>query len=251
MMLLVDQGNSRIKLGIWDTDVVESRSWAHNESPRAVADLLRGHDVERIVGVSVTPSLRDPLDSMIESQCGRRTEWVDHTWNFPFSVKEIDRPESVGADRWALSSGAMKLSPDSKAWVVVGVGTAITVDVVAGGSFLGGSILPGPGLFLESLSRSADRIPDTRGARYFRDQPWGNDTRSALESGASWGSLGAIQALVDRARNHLGIDPDVIVSGGLGEAWAARMRPRGAFVEHLAFQGLTEIARLNPRPETA
>ena len=98
---------------------------------------------------------------------------------------EVDAPESVGSDRLFAARGALDHRPQN--WIVVQVGTALTVDAVRWtgeqGAFLGGAIAPGPRLLSEALHAGGARLPlvdpqpmflplvATRNAPWLRESP--------------------------------------------------------------------------------
>src|SRR3954469_14729543 len=77
-------------------------------------------------------------------------------------VNGYERPERLGADRWAALIGARALEPG--ACLVVDAGTATTVDMLsAEGTFTGGAILPGVSLMKRALAQHAAQLPLAEG----------------------------------------------------------------------------------------
>lgn len=109
-------------------------------------------------------------------------------------VIDVDQPEQVGRDRLFAARGAHQLCSGAAA-IVVDVGTAMTVDLVHDGHFLGGAIAPGPGLLCRALDQGGAQLFEVAarpGARAL-----GKNTRAALEAGVVIGLRGAARALVD------------------------------------------------------
>ena len=125
----------------------------------------------------------------------------------------VTSPETTGKDRLFAARAARELA-GGRAAIVVDVGTAMTVDLVADGAFQGGAIAPGPALLARALGGGA--------AQLFEVEPragvaaLGRDTRSALEAGVVVGLRGAARALVEGLTEaHLGSDaPTIFVTGG-------------------------------------
>ena len=99
-------------------------------------------------------------------------------------------PSALGVDRFlALLAASEQAEPQ----VLVGVGTALTLDALhADGSHAGGLIAPSPTLMREALAARSDRLPATGGQRL----SFAGNTRDALASGCD----GAAIALVQEAR---------------------------------------------------
>ena len=119
------------------------------------------------------------------------------------------QPESLGADRFLAMLGA--LAHDTTPWLVVGIGTAITLDLIdADGLHRGGRIAPSPALMREALHARAAQLPEHGG----QCVAFADNTPDALRSGCD----GAALALIDRALRDaealLGAIPALILHGG-------------------------------------
>lgn len=95
---------------------------------------------------------------------------------------EVDyRSDTLGQDRIAAACGAAFLYPELSAFIV-DAGTALTLDVLAGGKvFKGGNISPGVKLRFKSLHDETAALPLVR-----KDSDltlWGDDTFSAIRNG--------------------------------------------------------------------
>ena len=120
------------------------------------------------------------------------------------------------------------------------VGTAVTVDAVdANGRFLGGLILPGFGLMYRALESGTAGLKVPTGE--VRDFP--TNTSDALMSGGTDAIAGAIERSLRRLREHTGLDPMLIMSGGAVSRLGHDVIEWPAFVvENLIFEGLLTLA---------
>lgn len=146
------------------------------------------------------------------------------------------QPGSLGVDRFLALLGARALAP--RAWLVVGVGTALTIDLLgADGLHAGGRIAPSPTLMREALHLRAPHLP-VEGGRYV---PFADDTRDALASGCE----GAAIALVGDSLAQAGDAdrPTVLLHGGGAAALASRL-PGARLEPALVLQGLAAWARI-------
>lgn len=132
----------------------------------------------------------------------------------------LETIETTGVDRLLTAFSAKVLCPQ-EAVVVIQAGSAITVDFVSkDGVYEGGMIMPGPEMWLSSLS-SASMLPDISAA----DISWeksgaGNSTRSAILNGASAGLVGAVKEAVRRIVMKSKDVPQIIITGGWADALA-------------------------------
>src|SRR5690606_24272848 len=103
-------------------------------------------------------------------------------------------------------------------WLVAGVGTALTVDLVdATGRHLGGRIAPSPALMRQALQGRAAHLP-AQGGEY---REFAADTADALASGCTGAALGLLQRSLEAAMQACGeAVPLLLHGGGAGELLA-------------------------------
>ena len=138
------------------------------------------------------------------------------------------QPEQLGIDRWLATVAAWRQA--QAATVVVGAGTAITVDFVAAdGRHLGGYIAPGLALLAAALSRGtadagirAAATPPSEDAPRRNDAPGtlavgapGCSTTEAVASGVATMLAGFVEAAVAGAA-----EAEVFLTGGDAPALA-------------------------------
>lgn len=119
----------------------------------------------------------------------------------------------LGLDRWANAASAKAW--DSKGTVVViDAGTCLTVEVVVGGTFHGGSISPGLALRLEAMASGTAALPDlSQDELPGAIDPAERSTRGAMLAGA----LGGMRLEIEgRLREFGKVWPDltVLLTGG-------------------------------------
>jgi type III pantothenate kinase len=125
-------------------------------------------------------------------------------------------PHEVGADRIAGAIGAALLRPASNV-IVADCGTATTLDVVtAAGDYLGGAILPGVGISVDTLAGRTAKLPSVEIAR--PTTALGRSTIESIQSGVYFGHAGAIRRLVDELRREVFGAASVVVIGTGGFA---------------------------------
>ena len=127
-----------------------------------------------------------------------------------------DEPAHLGVDRFLAMLGQCGNGPA----LVVGVGTALTVDLLdADGRHYGGRIAPSPRLMREALHARAAQLP-MDGGRY---SEFADDTDHALTSGCEGAALALIERSLHAAESLLGAPAGLSLHGGGAEALRDRL----------------------------
>ncbi len=125
-----------------------------------------------------------------------------------------EQPETLGVDRWAALLGAWSMH--RAPCLVVNAGTAITVDALnADGEFLGGTIMPGLGLMMQSLRKGAAQLDVEPKPAQVTDFP--DKTSDAIHAGCLNAAVGAVAAMAVHLAKHCDAMPEVVLSGGDAE----------------------------------
>lgn len=252
MLLAVDIGNTNITIGLVRAGVLVATRRAATR-PRSTADELEllidallhlddvaFADVDAIACASVVPSLTAAVEAIARRR--DRTLVVASAGTVPIAIR-VDRPNDVGADRLVNALAAQRLYGTPA--VVVDLGTATTLDCVAGdGAYVGGAIAPGLELGLEALAAWTAKLP--RIELRVPDRAIGRDTVSAMQSGTVFGYQALASGLLGRVRRELAethaIDPTgvrAILTGGLSAApWARSLEGIDAIDPDLTLRGL-------------
>lgn len=146
-------------------------------------------------------------------------------------------PSKLGVDRFLALLAAHERGD---ATLVVGVGTALTIDLIdASGQHHGGRIAPSPSLMREALHARAAVLPIAGGLRI----PFAADTADALASGCEGAALALIADSLAAAHERLGIAPMLLLHGGGAPALQGAL-PRSVSAPSLVLEGLACWARL-------
>lgn len=164
--------------------------------------------------------------------------------DLPLEVR-LERPDMVGIDRLLDAVAANHLRNQQRPAVVVDVGTAITVDLLASdGAFLGGAILPGIQMSARAMHEFTDLLPLIGMDELHLPPPaLGTQTTEAMRSGLFWGAVGAVRELIGRLAEHAGGEPQVFLSGGAGPAVADLLGEDTQHVAHLTLGGIALTCR--------
>lgn len=131
-------------------------------------------------------------------------------------------PNEVGADRIASAIGATHAFPN-KNLIIVDMGTATTVDAISKKrDYLGGSILPGMRLGMESLKSNTAKLMevDIETPSTFI----GKTTRESIQSGLYHGQLGALREIISGIKQEVFKDeaPLIIGTGGFSQLFRTK-----------------------------
>ena len=213
MLLVIDVGNTNMKLGVYDGDVLK-KSWRLSTEAKRTADELgmilydlfknvgvEFQDIDGIIMSSVAPMLNYTVEHMCTYYMKKKPVFVDATLKTGLKIK-YNNPIELGADRIVDAVGAHFIYGGPL--IVVDFGSATTFNAVtADGTFLGGAIC-------------AAKLP-----RFELVPPKDAIARSTIEgmqSGAVYGYAGQVDYIVRKFReNPLMKDAKVIATGGLSE----------------------------------
>ena len=147
------------------------------------------------------------------------------------------QPHRLGVDRFLALLAAHARAP--QAWLVVGIGTALTIDLLAAdGRHRGGRIAPSPTLMREALHARAPQLP-VNGGDYGE---FAADTSDALASGCEGAALGLIDRSVVAATSLLAKPPRLLLHGGGARALLPQL-PQAEHAPTLVLEGLAHWAR--------
>lgn len=152
----------------------------------------------------------------------------------------LPQPDRVGIDRLLGAVAANRLRTAGQAAIVVHVGSAITVNLVAAdGSFQGGAILPGIAMSARAMHQFTDLLPLVDMAALSEPPaPVGDATQAAMTSGLFWGAVGGIRQLIELYSRHVGGEPLVLLTGGAAPSVARLLGTTAHYDAHLVLSGI-------------
>ncbi|GIV05151.1 MAG: type III pantothenate kinase [Fimbriimonadales bacterium] len=226
MLLGIDVGNTHTVLGVYESG--RWRAWrVHTNAARTedehyilLRSLLQAEGLDKAIsGVaicSVVPALEEPLRQLARRWLDCEPLFVSCSTDLGLQI-DYEPPTAVGADR--LANAVAATHHFGAPVIVLDFGTATTLDAVSRERvYVGGAILPGVELMLESLAGRTARLP--RIAIEGACQPLGKSTPESLRSGVILGSVGAIEHLIRLFKQELGDEAQVIATGGLATRFA-------------------------------
>jgi type III pantothenate kinase len=238
---LCDLGNSRAKLARREQDApveIAALDWTQPDFAAQVRAIVHAWPrPQRVLVASVASAERNrQLRELLPADPGVEFEFLRSPRAACGVRNRYAKPERLGIDRF-LSMAAVLARGDG-AGIVIGCGTALTLDAVAAdGEHAAGLIGLSPERMLEALRGTtsiADRNPDA-----FRNDG-GDDTAVALQAGCRAMAGAAVEWFALRQRATLGAAP-VWLHGGWAEplaAWLARDGFEARVFEHAVLHGL-------------
>ena len=246
--LCFDFGNTRLKCAVFlGSDIKEVFSLP-DDSNETIQQLIDKYHPAKTILSSViehNPSLEDI--------CAQSSKFhkLSHQTRLPFTTP-VGKPETIGADRLALSAAAVHFYP-GKNNLVIGLGSCITYNFINKyKQFLGGSISPGMEMRFRSLETFTAKLPLIKPDP--KDVAWnfpliGYDTKTNILSGVLIGMSKEIDGVIDSYRDKFS-NFNVLLTGGDAPYFARHLKS-GIFADPgLIFKGLYAISEYNDDTKT-
>ena len=155
---------------------------------------------------------------------------------------KMDNPKSVGGDRIVAAVGA--IAKYEGPIIIMDMGTATTMDVVdRAGNYIGGVILPGVKVALNSLVSNTAQLP-----RINLDIPKrviGKNTVECMRNGIMYGNAATLDGLIDRMEAELGEKATLVSTGGMSRFITPLCIHKITYDPDLLLRGLMILYRQN------
>lgn len=196
MTLLIDVGNTRIKVGYLNTKLTFALTHGQLEQilPWLESQALKP---KKALGICVSSmALAQKIEQLL-STINCSIQWLDATLSCPLLHNNYEDQQRLGSDRWLALIGVLDQHQLHKNRPIIhaSFGTATTVDTIMPPSnpeqkaqFIGGLILPGPKLMYDSLALNTAQLGNGSGAT----QRFPTNTRAAISSGIGAAQAGAV-----------------------------------------------------------
>ncbi len=222
-IIAIDAGNSTVRVALICGGEIGYNATFSTTPLNDLQDRLTGHagclsamrGAERVVVSSVCPEANGAVTGFGESLSPEEGVFFLSQRHIPLPVSgDVSYPERVGVDRLLCGYAALQLY--GRPCVVVGAGTAITVDLIDdSGVFAGGAIAPGLRTAARALSESASNLPSYDVKAPIR--ACGRDTEEAVLSGVYHFCREGTFALVRKYSETCKGCAQLIITGGDAE----------------------------------
>lgn len=205
--LVIDIGNSRTKLAIFDNRKLIKSEVCSGLEENQLRTYIKQYSIQQSIISSVKEEVDVLADILAES-----TAYIRFSAETTAGIKlHYKTPKSLGLDRLAGVIGARALYPQRNC-LVIDSGTCITYDAVdREGVYHGGSISPGLHMRLRAMHEFTGRLPVVEWSDF--DGLYGNDTATSMLSGVVNGTLAEVAGFIEKYRIHYP-DLQVILCGG-------------------------------------
>ncbi|BBP02214.1 type III pantothenate kinase [Sulfuriferula nivalis] len=231
-LLLIDAGNTRIKWRRIGADGERRNGYLSHAQVDQLAELtgIISHIIiSNVAGAALGARINQQYPSCAQyiltastQQCGVHSHYQPAT--------------QLGSDRWAALIGAHHLGANNS--IIVSAGTAITVDALSHGEFLGGIIMPGTQLMHSTLSQNTAQLPRADG--YISEFP--SNTADAITTGCMLALTSAITAMQERLTTRNTMPTDIWLHGGDATTFSPLLPHTPHLVDNLVLTGLEVIA---------
>ncbi|MGW8114139.1 type III pantothenate kinase [Caproicibacterium sp. NSD3] len=253
MIVAIDVGNTNIVLGCMDAEKIyftarlsTDASKTADEYALMIRTLFEMHGVERhepeggIIS-SVVPALSAALQEAVRKVCGKVPLLVGSGLKTGLNIL-MDNPAQLGADLVTEAVAASAEYP--KPIIIFDVGTATTMCVVdANGSYIGGMIIPGPVVSLESLAAHASQLSHV--SLEVPQRLIGKNTKECMQSGIVFSNAAMIDGIIDRVEAELKEQATIVATGGVAGVIIPFCNRRVILDDNLMLKGLWILYQKN------
>jgi type III pantothenate kinase len=244
MILLIDIGNTRLKWATTEGGELSAQQAivrSNVEYDELATRVLKGIEPSRIVVSNVAGStVENAFADALKQRSSASIEFVRSTAAACGVVNAYPQPERLGTDRWMSVIAAHHLVG---AACVATFGTAMTIDaVIADGKHLGGVIVPGPQLMVDSLLTNTSDIAARSIGGQIANDLFADNTLGAIHQGALYACAALVEKAYAMSAQRMNAKPTLILSGGAGEQVAKALTIPHRFVSDLVLRGLALVA---------
>lgn len=236
--LCFDFGNTRLKCAIFEGQQFLRLQVLEDDAPETILTLIREYRPAKSILSSVVNHNKE-IEALLASHT--KFHLLSYDSKLPV-VSPVGKPETIGADRLALVSGAVRLYPDHHN-LIIGLGSCITFNFVNKfHEFLGGSISPGLEMRFRAMHEFTAKLPMVKPDWNF--PLVGYDTRTNMLSGVILGMSKEIDGMIDAYQekyNRL----NVILTGGDQDFFLPHLANEIIPDPYLLYKGLYAICEHN------
>jgi type III pantothenate kinase len=234
MNIIIDQGNSAVKIALFEEAVLLKSFQGDVLTPEVLAVWVDKYHPQ--AGILCTVKKVNPLLYSFFGEVLPVFYELNHQLPIPLNI-DYKTPQTLGMDRIAAAVGASVQKPDTNL-LVIDIGTAITLDfVTATGIYKGGNISPGPELRFKALHHFTNRLPLVAPEG---DIPaLGYDTETAIRSGVIEGIVRELDSYIDEYEKKHNVF--TFLTGGYSFYFESKLKNSIFADGNLVLKGLNKI----------
>lgn len=241
--LCFDFGNTRLKCAVFQNSLIKEIILLTDDSDDTFKKLVEKYHPQKTILSSVID--HNPGLEKILSNASIFLK-ISHTTKLPFTTP-VGKPETIGADRIALSAAAVYFYP-KKNNLIIGLGSCITYNFINKyNQFMGGSISPGMEMRFKSLQTFTAKLPLVLPDPI--DTAWnfpliGYDTKTNILSGVLLGMAKEMDGIIEMYSQKFN-NFNVLLTGGDAAYFARHLKNKIFADPDLIFKGLYAISEHN------
>ena len=233
-----DFGNTRLKAAVFNDDIFAEEIVLPNDDTATIESLLAAHRPQKTILSSVVEH-----NAAIEAVLAAKTAFhkLSHLTKANFTTP-VGKPETIGADRLALSAAAVHFY-GGKNNLVIALGSCITYNFINQyNEFTGGSISPGMEMRFKAMQVFTAKLPLVQ-------KDWnfpliGYDTKTNMQSGVIAGLTYEIDGFID-AYSAKYDNFNVVLTGGDTSYFAGQLKNKIFADAYFLFKGLYALSETN------
>ena len=240
MNLIIDVGNSNVKLAVFQQDKLMHKSIIELRQLNESIEIIKTNFPK--IEKAIISSVGNLQHSQIQNIKKHFTTFIlDSALKIPFK-NLYKTPKTLGVDRIALVSASVNQFPNKNV-LIIDVGTCITYDFITSkNEYLGGAISPGIRLRYKTLNNLTANLPllETEIPKGII----GDSTSSAIHSGVIYGILKEIDGIIDEYQKKYS-DLTVILTGGDANLLSNQLKNSIFANSNFLLEGLNFILEFN------
>ncbi|MBL7893544.1 MAG: type III pantothenate kinase [Bacteroidia bacterium] len=240
MNLVADVGNTRVKIALFEGDVLKYHYFFSLEETDAISAFIKVQTPNRAIVSSVVNNGGEIINGL--KSAGFSV--VEYTSKTMIPVKNLYKtPDTLGNDRIPPVIAAQKQQPGS-AILVIDAGTCIKYNFLnKQAEYLGGAISPGLNMRFKALHTFTSRLPLIEPDAAF-NRLIGTDSRESILAGVQTAAAAEVNAMIDQyVQQFPGVN--VFLTGGDMAFFEKRIKNPIFADPNLVLKGLNIILNYN------
>ncbi|HRG58791.1 MAG TPA: type III pantothenate kinase [Bacteroidia bacterium] len=233
MNLVLDFGNTRIKAGVFDGDLLKIK--AVEFTIEELFKVLQKYQFDNCIIATVVELSQETLHFIEE-----KTTCIIFNAHTQTPIRNLYQSKNtLGSDRLAACCGAYLLFK-GQSFLVIDAGTCLKYNYTdKNGNFIGGGISPGLNMRFKAMHEQTNKLPLIKFDEHFNDLI-GINTQNSLKMGAQLGMIAEVKGIIDLYQQ---LDPHVnIVLTGGDASYLQKGLKNGIFADpDLILKGLNSI----------
>ncbi|WP_298554639.1 type III pantothenate kinase [uncultured Algibacter sp.] len=240
MNLIIDVGNSFVKLAVFDNSEMVDKVVVKLD------DFIDEFKILKKKYISIESAIISSVGGLKKKDISRIEKHLDLTvldsdTNLPFK-NLYKTPKTLGVDRIALVCGSIKQFSDKNV-LIIDAGTCVTYDFKnSDNEYLGGAISPGIRVRYKSLNNLTANLPLLESE--MPEHIIGGTTNESIHSGVIYGILNEIDGIIDSYKLKYS-DLTVILTGGDAKFLSKQLKSSIFANPNFLLEGLNFILQFN------